>query len=307
MGTWKHKILRTLLGFLLVVATFQITNIVAPEDAEAATEYQDYTVYGPHLDELGLEDAEGDIVIPETLTYKGVKYRVTEIGNYAFAGNTKITSVTIPSTVTKIGQYAFRNCSSLKSVVIPSSVTKISDYAFMCCSSLKSVKMSKLDSIGTGAFENCTSLEKITVNAKKIGDSAFYGCSSLEKAVFGDNVKTIGIDAFALTALKSIDFGKNITKIGYNAVRGCPYLEKITVGEKVTTLGGGIDSDCGNIKTITVKSDKLKAKNCQSAFTSGYDTLTIKVPAEKLKKYKKFLWYGGGYGSGDGDVEFESL
>jgi hypothetical protein len=80
--------------------------------------------------------------------------------------------------------------------------------------------MSKLDSIGTGAFENCTSLEKITVNAKKIGDSAFYGCSSLEKVVFGDNVKTIGIDAFALTALKSIDFGKNITKIGYNAVRG---------------------------------------------------------------------------------------
>jgi hypothetical protein len=162
--------------------------------------------------------------------------------------------------------------------------------------------MSKLDSIGEYAFWNCTSLEKITVNAKKIGDSAFYGCSSLEKVVFGDNVKTIGNEAFAVTALKSIDFGKNITKIGYNAVRGCPYLEKITVGEKVTTLGGGIDSDCGNIKTITVKSDKLKAKNCQSAFTSGYDTLTIKVPAEKLKKYKKFLYNGS-----EDDVEFESL
>jgi hypothetical protein len=302
MGTWKLKIVRTLLACMLAVAAFQITNIVAPEDAEAATKYQDYTVYGPHLDELGLEDAEGDIVIPETFTYKGVKYRVTEIGTGAFMDNTKITSVTIPSSVTKLGTYVFNGCTNLKSVVIPSSVTKIPDYAFMCCSSLKSVKMSKLESIGTSAFVNCTSLEKITVNAKKIGEMAFYGCSSLEKVVLGDNVKTIGYRAFSVTALKSIDFGKNTTKIEDGAVSGCPYLEKITVGEKVTSLGEGIDNNCENIKTITVKSDKLKAKNCQSAFTSGYDTLTIKVPAEKLKKYKKFLYNGF-----EEDVEFESL
>jgi hypothetical protein len=240
-------------------------------------------------------------VIPETFTYKGVKYRVTEIGTAAFAGNTKITSVTIPSSVTKMGELAFWNCSSLKSVVLPSSLTKIPGAAFWNCISLQSVKMSMLESIGDRAFEHCTSLEKITVNAKKIGNNAFHGCSSLEKVVLGDNVKTIGENAFSATALKNIDFGKNTTKIGMFAVARCPYLEKITVGEKVTSLGESIDYDCENIKTIIVKSDKLKTKNW--AFTNGYGSLTIKVPSKKLKAYKKFLWNG----SGDEDVEFESL
>jgi hypothetical protein len=48
----------------------------------------------------------GDIVIPETFTYDGVKYRVTAIGEAAF-GDTNITSVTIPSSVTSIGSWAF--------------------------------------------------------------------------------------------------------------------------------------------------------------------------------------------------------
>lgn len=42
----------------------------------------------------------GKVVIPKTVTYGEKKYSVTSIGEYAFAGCSSLTSVTIPNSVT---------------------------------------------------------------------------------------------------------------------------------------------------------------------------------------------------------------
>jgi hypothetical protein len=68
---------------------------------------------------------------------------VVSIGNSAFRGCSRLTSVTIPSSVTSIGYTAFYECSSLASITIPSSVTLIGDGAFENCSSLTSVTLSQ--------------------------------------------------------------------------------------------------------------------------------------------------------------------
>lgn len=67
---------------------------------------------------------------------KGVK----NIGTFAFAFCSKITSVEIPSNVTSIGDSAFYDCDSLTSVVIGNSVTSIASFAFNSCASLTSIK-----------------------------------------------------------------------------------------------------------------------------------------------------------------------
>ena len=55
------------------------------------------------------------------------------IGNYAFHGCARLTSITIPPSVTAIGDSAFYWCYSLTTINIPPSVTAIGDSAFYCC------------------------------------------------------------------------------------------------------------------------------------------------------------------------------
>ena len=64
---------------------------------------------------------------------------VSNIGEYAFAGCTEVTDVTISEGVTLIGDEAFAGCSSLTSVTIPSSVTWIEEEAFYRCFQLADV------------------------------------------------------------------------------------------------------------------------------------------------------------------------
>lgn len=72
---------------------------------------------------------KGDVSIPSSFIHDGVEYRVTTIGENAFANTSGLVSVTIPNTVSVIRSYAFRG-SSLASIVIPNSVTSIEKYAF---------------------------------------------------------------------------------------------------------------------------------------------------------------------------------
>jgi hypothetical protein len=61
---------------------------------------------------------DGNPIIPATIN--GLP--VTRIGDFAFSGRTKLTSITIPTGVTYIGDAAFSYCASLTSVTIGNSV-----------------------------------------------------------------------------------------------------------------------------------------------------------------------------------------
>ena len=70
----------------------------------------------------------GEIIIPESITFKDTEFSVSGIGNSAFYDCHDLTSVTIPNSVTSIESYAFYNCKDLKNVYcyaekVPSTVT----------------------------------------------------------------------------------------------------------------------------------------------------------------------------------------
>jgi len=96
---------------------------------------------------------------------------------------TKTNEYTIPKSVTSIGNYAFKGCDKLTSITIPKSVTSIGDYAFSGCDGLKSITIpNSVTSIGSGAFAHSNGLTSLTIpnSVTSIGSYEFSG-SSIKK------------------------------------------------------------------------------------------------------------------------------
>ena len=150
------------------------------------------------------------VTIPATVTYGGVTYNVTSIGNYAFQNCSGLTSVTIPNSVTSIGESAFSGCSGLTSVTIPNSVTSIEHRVFYACTGLTSVT--------------------IPNSVVSIGDYAFFWCRSLTSITIPNSVTSIGECAFRdCSGLTSINIPGSVTSIGNYAFQGCRGLTSMTI------------------------------------------------------------------------------
>ncbi|MBR6729262.1 MAG: leucine-rich repeat domain-containing protein [Clostridia bacterium] len=141
------------------------------------------------------EAISGDVAIPSTMD----GYPVVSIGEFAFEGCTKLTSVTIPNSVINIGIGAFVVCTNLTRVTIPNSVTSIGIGAFEDCTNLTSATIpGSVTSIGNGAFSRCFSLTSVTIpyGLTSIGNDMFSYCKNLKSVTIPYNIKTIGTNAF---------------------------------------------------------------------------------------------------------------
>ena len=136
---------------------------------------------------------------------------VTRLDNSAFNG-TKLVNVDMPS-VTTIGQSAFENVTTLQSVNIPE-VTSIGEKSFYKASGLTEIDMPKVESVGTGAFQEATGLVSVDApNLESVGNNAFKKCSSLE-SVNMPSLTTIGKEGFAdTTSLTEINL-ENVQYLG---------------------------------------------------------------------------------------------
>ena len=56
------------------------------------------------------------LTIPESISYEGDTFKVTSIGEGAFAHCTSLSNITIPNSVTRIENYAFYGCKNLSDI-----------------------------------------------------------------------------------------------------------------------------------------------------------------------------------------------
>lgn len=204
-------------------------------------------------------DYSGDIVIPESVDYKGTTYSVTSIDNEAFRKCSSLTSVSIPNSVTSIGKLAFAVCSGLTSVSIGNSVKSIGDYAFQACAGLTSVSIpNSVTSIGNWAFGGCRGLISVTIgndissesDCARIGYEAFYYCESLKSLSIGIDV-VIGDTSFeGCNNISTLTF--NCPKIE-NWFSGMESIEKVIIGNKVNTIGYRAFYNCRNLTTAIIE------------------------------------------------------
>ena len=199
---------------------------------------------------------KGEVVIPETVIFRGTEHSVTSIGERAFYSCTGLTSITIPNSVTSIESYAFSDCSRLTSVTIGNSVTSIGSYAFAGCSGLTSVTIpDSVTSIGHGAFLGCSGLTYVTIpnSMTSISDGAFQGCSSLTSVTIPNSVTSIGRCAFlGCSGLTSVTIPNSVTSIGDETFGGCSGLTSVIIPNSVTSIGSNAFNSCSGLTSVTI-------------------------------------------------------
>ena len=234
----------------------------------------------------------GSVVIPAEVTYGGVTYPVTSIGNRAFEGCSKLTSVTIGNSVTTIGNAAFEECDGLTSVTIGNSVTTIGDEAFYDCSNLMSITFpNSVTSIGTDAFYDCSSLTSIVIpkSVTSIREGAFNSCSGLTSIIVeGGNPVFDSRDncnAIIYTPSNQLIVGCNTTTIpnsvwdiGMYAFVGCPGLTNITIPNSVTSIGDAAFLACPGLTSIIVEGGNPvydSREDCNAIIHTATNTLLV--------------------------------
>ena len=183
----QHIFTKILLMLLMsMVGTKALAHDIEVQNADGVTFYYNYINDGTELavtfrgskSDSYSNEYQGNVAIPEEVTYMNRTRKVTSIGSWAFEDCSGLTSVTIPNSVTSIGESAFYYCSSLTSVTIPNSVTSIGNFAFYYCKGLTSVTIpNSVTSIGKYAFANCSGLTSVTIGSgvTSIGYRAFDG------------------------------------------------------------------------------------------------------------------------------------
>ena len=89
-------------------------------------------------------------------------------------------------------------------------------------------------------------------------------------------------------AIKSRNYTFKVTSIANKAFKGDKKLKKVVIGKNVQVIGKRAFEKAKNLRSITIKSVSLK-KVGRSAFKGIHAKAKIKVPAKKLKAYKRLL------------------
>ncbi len=101
----KQALLSILLALLVIVVKAEVVEIDGIRYyLDSKGKVAEVVIHSPSY--------QGDIVIPESITFDGIDYDVTSIGSQAFSDCGNLTSVTIGNRVTSIGREAFKKGSS---------------------------------------------------------------------------------------------------------------------------------------------------------------------------------------------------
>lgn len=220
---------------------------------------------------------------------------VTNIGESAFYGCNKLTSITIPSSLTSIQKNAFSACSLISSVVWnathcgdfswtqngPTSITTTAPFYGIRTQITSLVFGENVDKIPNYICRGLTGLTSIIIpeSVETIGESSFTDCSNLTSVTWNaancawNNGSYSPFNSSA-TKISSFSLGNNVANIPQRLCKGFTLISSITIPTSVTSIGEDAFSGCSNLKYIT-----WNATNCGdfTSSTAPFDPIKTQI------------------------------
>ena len=321
----KTTIINKILLVLMLITAQQVSALEFQVDGiyYRTSIFTKNSAYVTHSGTSYTESVEyqGEVVIPESVTYNGKTYTIASIGGYAFAGCPGLTSVTIPNTVTTINQNAFNGCTGLKTIeckattppalgdnaftsydatlVVPSS----SESVYKSAAGWSNFKFKEESSETPGSGENSGE----DSGSDNSGSDNTYGLAckilnSTDVAIIAGTEKYTG-DIVIPSQVTISGKTYTVTSIANDAFKGCTGLTSITIPSSITSIGSSSFDSCTNLNKVSI-SDMLSW--CKITFANSLanplyyakklylngELLTGLIIPDSIKEIKNYAFYG---------------
>ena len=267
----------------------------------------------------------GGIAIPGSVTsigssaFEGCKALTAadinaSIGDDAFAGCEKLSTVTLRNRVSSIGEGAFRNCTALTSLTIPCSAKTVGEEFINGCTSLENLIFDGAPTkitegmlrIGQGSRLQSLELKlgvmELDYSIFRNGGEGHYNLTSLSlpqamrnasadvmkmTSVEKLTVHDLGVlgDSFAreCTTLRELSFSQGVIK--RNSFAGCTNLEKLSIGDGVYAIGEGAFRNCTSLTGVTIGKNVLTIGREAFRGCTALETLVMGDEIETVGAY----------------------
>ena len=210
----------------------------------------------------------GDIVIPDSVEYNGIYYKVTALGSRAFSLGT-IRSLVLPLSLQTIGSECFAGATLPEVITLSDSLKEIKYAAFWATTGTNVVSIPAATRIiSERAFADMYNLRQINVDTASIYymsiDGVMYSKDSTKllacprtksgSFVIPYGVKYIESFAFESCSINTVEVPNTVTTIKNSAFSECATLRTLHIPASVTNIEGGAFRVCTNLTKLTVDS-----------------------------------------------------
>ena len=174
---------------------------------------------------------DGELIIPEQVTYKDETYTVNGIKVGAFPFCKTLTKVRIPKTVVEIWHYAQReDCKN----------------PFFACTSLESIEVDE-------ANPSMCSVDGVLFNKDMTRLFCYPAGARNETYIVPDGVTWLGGDAFAYNPyLRSVQMPNSVTYMSFGIFANCKSLKSVRLSENITHIAASTFESCDNLSFLDI-------------------------------------------------------
>ena len=175
----------------------------------------------------GYKDSDGALGSPflgcEKLREISVGSGITYILPYVFNGLKSLETIRFGAIIRDVYHHAFSGCESLKKIDGTFRPLSVGDSAFSGVPADSKMQFSDCTSIGTAAFWGCKNFGGFSIRTlelpkiESIGDGAFEDCTKIRVVQLGDQLKTIGSNAFKDSGVQVVRFNGPPPSVGEGA------------------------------------------------------------------------------------------